>query len=60
MEVELQNSEFKILDGQNLEFDILAIQNLEFSILAIQNLLFHPSNAIGQFAKNFPGWPWLE
>ena len=36
----------------------------EFSCAAysyfVRNLLFHPSNAIGQFAKNFTGWPWLE
>ena len=37
---------------------------VEFSCAAYQyfvrNLLFHPSNAIGEFAKNFPWWPWLE
>ena len=26
----------------------------------VRNLLCRPSNAIGEFAKNFPRWPWLE
>ena len=36
----------------------------EFSCAAypyfVRSLLFHLPNATGQFAKNFPGWPWLE
>ena len=36
----------------------------EFSCAAypyfVRNLLFHLPNATGQFAKNFPGWTWLE
>ena len=37
VELELQNLEFKILEGQNPEFKILDCQNPEFKILAVQN-----------------------